>query len=56
MKFDHTTYQTKTPGLFVAGDVSDVKFKQIIVAAGEGAKVAMAVNEYLGSLKREAQS
>jgi len=51
MKFDHSTYQTKTPGLFVAGDVSDVKFKQIVVAAGEGAKAAMAVNDYLRSIK-----
>lgn len=47
IKFDHDSYQTKTPGLFVAGDVSDVKYKQIVVAAGEGAKAAMAVDEYL---------
>lgn len=47
MKFDHMSHKTKTPGLFVAGDVSDIKFKQIVVAAGEGAKAAMAANEYL---------
>jgi len=47
LKFDHATQQTKTPGLFVAGDVSDIKFKQIVIAAGEGAKAAMAVNDYL---------
>jgi len=47
IKFDRDSYQTKTPGLFVAGDVSDIKYKQIVVAAGEGAKAAMAVDEYL---------
>ena len=47
IKFDRDNYQTKTPGLFVAGDVSDIKYKQIVVAAGEGAKAAMAVDEYL---------
>jgi len=49
--FDHENYQTRTPGLFVAGDVSDIKYKQIIVAAGEGAKAAMAAGEFLRSPK-----
>lgn len=39
--------QTKTPGLFAAGDVTQVKYKQIVIAAGEGAKAALAVAEYL---------
>jgi len=52
IKFDRETYQTKTPGLFVAGDVSDIKYKQIVIAAGEGAKAAMAANDYLQSLKK----
>ena len=47
IKFSRDNYQTKTPGLFVAGDVSDIKYKQIVVAAGEGAKAAMAADEYL---------
>ncbi len=47
IKFDCATHETKTPGLFAAGDVSEVKFKQIVVAAGEGAKAAMAAGEYL---------
>jgi thioredoxin reductase len=49
--FDPADYQTKTPGLFVAGDVSDIKYKQIVVAAGEGAKAAMAAGEYLRTQK-----
>ncbi|MFH1671555.1 MAG: FAD-dependent oxidoreductase [Candidatus Portnoybacteria bacterium] len=44
---NHRTTQTKTPGLFAAGDVSDCSFKQIVVAAGEGAKASMAVSGYL---------
>ena len=43
---------TNIPGLFAAGDVSDVKWKQIIIAAGEGAKAALSAYEYLMS-KRE---
>jgi len=51
IEFDCVTQKTKIPGLFAAGDVSEIKFKQIVVAAGEGAKAAMAAGEYLRSLK-----
>lgn len=51
IKFDCATHKTETPGLFVAGDVSEIKFKQIVVAAGEGAKAAMAAGEYLRDFK-----
>ena len=44
---DLKTMQTKTPGLFAAGDVSSVFFKQIVIAAGEGAKAALSVSNYL---------
>jgi len=47
------TYQTKTPGLFAAGDVNVGKFKQIVTAAGEGAKSALAAYDYLQKLKNE---
>ncbi|MEM5829539.1 MAG: thioredoxin-disulfide reductase [Candidatus Aenigmatarchaeota archaeon] len=35
------------PGVFAAGDVTNVVFKQIVVAAGEGAKAALAAYNYL---------
>jgi alkyl hydroperoxide reductase subunit F len=38
---------TKVPGLFAAGDVTDEPEKQIIVAAGAGAKAALAAYEYI---------
>ena len=38
---------TKTPGLFAAGDITDVKYEQIVIAASEGAKSALAVYDYL---------
>jgi alkyl hydroperoxide reductase subunit F len=38
---------TNIEGLFAAGDVTDVKWKQIIIAAGEGAKAALSAYEYL---------
>lgn len=47
IKVDFETFQTKNPGLFAAGDVNIGKFKQIITACGEGAKVALSAYEYL---------
>ncbi len=47
---NHQTTETKTPGLFAAGDVSDVIYKQIVIAAGQGAKAALAVSNYLQKL------
>ncbi len=47
IKVDFETYQTKTPGLFAAGDCNVGKYKQIITAAGEGAKAALAAYDYL---------
>jgi len=38
---------TDVPGFFAAGDATDVPEKQIIVAAGEGAKAAIAAYKYL---------
>ncbi len=43
--------ETVIPGLFAAGDVTDVPEKQIIVAAGEGAKAALGAYEYLHKVK-----
>jgi len=41
------TFQTKTPGLFAVGDVNIGKYKQIVTAAGEGCKAALAAYEYV---------
>jgi alkyl hydroperoxide reductase subunit F len=38
---------TDIPGFFAAGDATDIPEKQIIVAAGEGAKAAIAAYKYL---------
>lgn len=43
--------QTNIQGIFAAGDVTDVGFYQIIVAAGEGAKAALAAAQYLTKKK-----
>ena len=39
--------RTSVPGIFAAGDVTNVSEKQIIVAAGEGAKAALSAYRYL---------
>lgn len=44
---DPYTLETKTPGLFVAGDANKGKYKQIIISAGEGAKAALSAYEYI---------
>ena len=38
---------TTRPGLFAAGDVTDVFIEQVLVAVGEGAKAALSAYEYL---------
>jgi len=39
--------ETNIPGIFAAGDVTDVPEKQIIIAAGEGSKAALSAFRYL---------
>jgi alkyl hydroperoxide reductase subunit F len=41
--------RTKTPGIFAAGDVTDVPYKQIIIACGEAAKAALSATDYIMS-------
>ncbi len=38
---------TSAPGIFAAGDVTTVPYKQIVIAAGEGAKAALSAFDYL---------
>ena len=42
--------EASVPGLFAAGDVTSVPEKQIVVAAGEGAKAALQAHRYLQRL------
>jgi NADH-dependent peroxiredoxin subunit F len=39
--------ETSVPGIYSAGDVNDLWGEQIVIAAGEGAKVALKVAEHL---------
>ena len=38
---------TNVPGVFAAGDCTTVPYKQIVIAAGEGAKAALSAFDYL---------
>jgi alkyl hydroperoxide reductase subunit F len=38
---------TNVPGVFASGDVTTVPYKQIVIAAGEGAKAALSAFDYL---------
>ncbi len=44
---------TNVPGIFAAGDVTDIPAKQIIVAAGEGCKAALAAFDYINKFDKE---
>ncbi|MFZ5364177.1 MAG: NAD(P)/FAD-dependent oxidoreductase [Patescibacteria group bacterium] len=48
---DPGTNATSESGIFAAGDVTEVREKQIVIAAGEGAKAALAAYEYLVKLR-----
>ncbi len=43
--------ETNIPGLYAAGDVTDVPFRQIVIAAGQGCTAALSAVQYLNQLK-----
>ncbi len=43
--------RTRVPGIFAAGDVTTVPYKQIIIACGEGAKAALTAADYIQNQK-----
>ena len=45
--------ETEVPGFFAAGDVTTVPEKQIVIAAGEGAKAALQAHRYLQRLPKQ---
>ena len=45
--FDPKTLETKTSGLFSAGDCNVSKYKQIVMASGQGAIAALSAYEYI---------
>jgi alkyl hydroperoxide reductase subunit F len=44
--------QTNIPGLFAAGDITDINAQQVVIAIGEGANAALSAYNYLLTLKR----
>lgn len=45
--------QTSIPGIFAAGDVTNIPFKQIAIAAGQGATAALSSIGYINKWKEE---
>lgn len=39
--------ETSMPGIFAAGDITTVNYKQVVISAGEGAKAALRCYKYL---------
>lgn len=48
----NTRCETNVPGLYAAGDVSDVQFKQIVIAAGQGCTATLSAVQYLNQLSK----
>ncbi len=48
--------KTSEEGIFAAGDITDVSYKQIVISAGEGAKAALSAYRYLAAGKNGAES
>ena len=46
-EIDHFETMTSVEGVFVAGDANDKKYRQAIVASGDGCKAAMDANNYI---------
>ena len=46
--------ETSIPGLFAVGDVRSTPFRQLVVAAGEGAVAAHAAGQYIDAVKGRA--
>lgn len=42
--------RTSQPGIFAAGDITDVPYKQVIIAAGQGATAALSAYNYFQKL------
>ncbi len=47
---------TSVPGIYAAGDVNDLWGEQIVIAAGEGAKVALRVAEHISKVPHQGTS
>lgn len=43
--------ETDRPGIYAAGDVTDVPYKQIVISVADGAKAALSANDYINKLK-----
>ncbi len=46
----NSALETKTPGLFAAGDVTASSFRQVVTAAGDGARASHSADEYIRNL------
>jgi NADH-dependent peroxiredoxin subunit F len=47
IKIDHQNKTTSCPGIFAAGDVTDVPFKQNQISAGDGVVALLSAHDYL---------
>ncbi len=46
------TLETSREGIFAAGDVTDIFYKQYVISAGDGARAALSAYNYLKTIKK----
>ncbi len=50
---DHKTQRASTPGIWAAGDATDVLYKQNNISAGDAVKAVLNINDYLRGVERK---
>ncbi len=50
---DHKTQRASVPGIWAAGDATDVLYKQNNISAGDAVKAVLNINDYLRGVERE---
>lgn len=49
VKVDHASMATSEPGIYVAGDITNGHYKQVVIAMADGTKAALSAKKYINA-------